>query len=276
MPAKIIDGTAIANGIRAQIKSDLEEYIKNNADSRPGIAVLLVGDRKDSATYVRMKNKVALELGFYKKIRQFNNDPKIHGILVQLPLPKHLNEERVLSEVSLEKDIDGFHPINIGNLAMKGRKPTFVPCTPKGCIELLDRTGVEIAGKNAVILGRSNIVGIPISLLLLHRNATVTICHSQTKDVEQKVKQADIIVAACGQPEYIKGDWIKPGAVVIDVGINPVDDSTKKVGYRLVGDVNYKEALEVAGSVTPVPGGVGPMTIAMLMQNTFESFKNKQ
>jgi 5,10-methylene-tetrahydrofolate dehydrogenase/methenyl tetrahydrofolate cyclohydrolase len=255
---------------------------------RPGLAVLLVGDRKDSATYVRMKKRVATELGFHsvdaalpenasqqeviEKVREFNSDPTINGILVQLPLPKHINEEAVLREVSLEKDVDGFHPINIGNLAMKGREPTFIPCTPKGCITLLDSIGESLAGKNAVVLGRSNIVGIPVAMLLLHRNATVTICHSQTKDVKEKVQQADILVAACGQPEYVRGDWLKPGAIVIDVGINPIDDSTKKAGYRLVGDVCYEEAKQVASWITPVPGGVGPMTIAMLMQNTWKSF----
>jgi 5,10-methylene-tetrahydrofolate dehydrogenase/methenyl tetrahydrofolate cyclohydrolase len=290
MSAKIIDGNAIAAEIRQDIKSKLEKFRQEHGEDagKPGLAVLLVGDRKDSATYVRMKKRVASELGFYsvdtqlsgeatqeeviQKVRDFNADPNINGILVQLPLPKHINEEVVLREVSLEKDVDGFHPINIGNLSMKGREPTFVPCTPKGCIELLDRVGVSLAGKNAVVLGRSNIVGIPVAMLLLHRNATVTICHSQSRDVKEKVQQADILIAACGQPEYVRGDWIKPGAIVIDVGINPVDDSSKKTGYRLVGDVCYDEAVQVAGYITPVPGGVGPMTIAMLMLNTWTSF----
>lgn len=294
MSSKVIDGNAIATNVRKEIKSNLEKIQQEFGDQahKPGLAVLLVGDRKDSATYVRMKKKVATELGFFsldaqlpenateeeviQKVREFNQNPKVHGILVQLPLPKHINEEAVLREVSLEKDVDGFHPINIGNLSMKGREPTFIPCTPKGCIELLDRSGIQIAGKNAVVLGRSNIVGIPVAMLLLHRNATVTICHSQTCDVKEKVQQADILIAACGQPEYVKGDWIKPGAVIIDVGINPVDDASKKTGYKLVGDVCYEEAIHVASHITPVPGGVGPMTIAMLMQNTWISFLRAQ
>jgi len=190
-----------------------------------------------------------------------------------LPLPSHINEERILNRVALEKDVDGFHAVNIGKLAMKGREPTFIPCTPKGCLELLDREGVKIDGANAVVLGRSNTVGVPMSMLLLHRNATVTVCHSRTKNVQEHLKQADIIVAACGQAQYVKKDWVKPGVVVIDVGINAVDDSTKKLGYRLVGDVDFDNVREVASKITPVPGGVGPMTIAMLMRNTMDSFK---
>ena len=266
-----------------------------------------------------------------KVVRELNADPNVHGILVQLPLPKHLDEEKVLAAISLEKDVDGFHPINIGRLSMKGREPLFVPCTPAGCVELLLRSGVEIAGKEAVILGRSNIVGLPVSMLLLHRNATITICHSRTADLPATCRQADILIAAVGRAEMVKGDWVKPGAAVIDVGINQVwvahpadkeytcyaagetfiahrkDQSEKggrrKVGdycpecdqawlkgqsppdccleqgdceyialfrkYKLVGDVDYEEVKEVAGFLTPVPGGVGPMTIAMLMRNTY-------
>ena len=255
----------------------------------PGLAVVLVGERKDSATYVRMKKQAAKECGIVsleasvpenitqdeliQVVRKFNEDPNCNGILVQLPLPKHINEEVILNEISIEKDVDGFHPLNIGKLSMKGRKPLFVPCTPKGCIELLDRMGVQIEGKNAVVVGRSNIVGIPVAMLLLHRNATVTICHSKTQDIAEKVKAADIVVAALGSAEFIKGSWIKQGAVVIDVGTNPVKDDSKKTGSKLVGDVEFEEAKKNAAMITPVPGGVGPMTVAMLMKNCVEGFK---
>lgn len=186
--------------------------------------------------------------------------------MIQLPLPSHINEEAVLTEISIEKDVDGFHPLNIGKLAMKGRKPIFVACTPKGCIELLDRSGVTIEGKHAVVLGRSNIVGIPVSLLLLERNATLTICHSRTPNLPEVVKTADILIAAVGQTELVKGDWLKPGCVVIDVGMNSKPDATDKRGYKLVGDCDFNECKEVASKITPVPGGVGPMTIAMLLK----------
>jgi 5,10-methylene-tetrahydrofolate dehydrogenase/methenyl tetrahydrofolate cyclohydrolase len=201
-------------------------------------------------------------------VSELNADPKVNGILVQLPLPKGLDEERVLNTISLEKDVDGFHPINIGRLAQKGRESLFVPCTPDGCIYLLDNIGAELEGANAVVLGRSNIVGMPLALLLVKRNATVTICHSRTKDLAAKCREADILLAAVGRPEMVKKDWVKPGAVVIDVGVNRVDDASKKKGYRLVGDVAFDEVKEVASWITPVPGGVGPMTIAMLLRNT--------
>ncbi|XP_058076190.1 bifunctional protein FolD 2 isoform X1 [Magnolia sinica] len=210
-----------------------------------------------------------------KKVHELNANPDVHGILVQLPLPKHINEERVLTEISIEKDVDGFHPLNIGKLAMKGREPLFQPCTPKGCLELLSRSGVSVKGKRAVVVGRSNIVGLPVSLLLLKADATVTIVHSRTPDSESIIREADIIIAAAGQPMMIKGDWIKPGAAVIDVGTNAVDDPSRKCGYRLVGDVDFQEACKVAGYLTPVPGGVGPMTVAMLLKNTLEGAKWK-
>ena len=203
-------------------------------------------------------------------VARYNADPDVHGVLVQLPMPGHVNEERVLGAISLEKDVDGFHPINIGRLAMRGRDPLFVPCTPKGCIELLERSGVAIKGKRAVVIGRSNIVGMPAAMLLQRRDATVTVVHSRTPNPEELVRQADIVIAAVGVAEFVKGDWLKPGCAVIDVGINPVPDASKKTGYRLVGDVAYAEALPVAGAITPVPGGVGPMTIAMLLSNTCE------
>ncbi|KAL8513450.1 hypothetical protein ACS0TY_012784 [Phlomoides rotata] len=204
------------------------------------------------------------------KVHELNADPDVHGILVQLPLPKHINEEKILSEISLGKDVDGFHPLNIGKLSMKGREPMFVPCTPKGCLELLKRNGISIKGKNAVVVGRSNIVGLPVSMLLLKEDATVTVVHSRTKEPENIIRNADIIIAAAGQAKMIKGSWIKPGAAVIDVGTNAVDDPSKKSGYKLVGDVDFEEACKVAGWITPVPGGVGPMTVAMLLKNTLD------
>ena len=206
-------------------------------------------------------------------VSDLNANDAIHGILVQLPLPDHLDEERVLNTISLKKDVDGFHPVNIGRLAMKNRTPLFAPCTPAGIIRLIDSTGVEIEGKEAVILGRSNIVGLPVSMLLLKRNATITICHSRTQDLPGVTSRADILIAAVGRAEMVKADWVKPGAVVIDVGINRVDDETRKRGYRLVGDVDFEEVKEVAGHITPVPGGVGPMTIAMLLSNTVKAAK---
>jgi methylenetetrahydrofolate dehydrogenase (NADP+) / methenyltetrahydrofolate cyclohydrolase len=195
----------------------------------------------------------------------------VSGILVQLPMPSHIDEERVLSLISIEKDIDGFSPLNIGRLAQKGREPLFMPCTPYGCIYLLEKSGVKMEGANAVVLGRSNIVGMPAALLLIRKNATVTVCHSRTKDLPGIVRQADILIAAIGKIEMVRGDWVKPGAAVIDVGINPIPDVTKKSGQRLVGDVCFDEVKEVAGFITPVPGGVGPMTIAMLMRNTLRA-----
>ncbi|MRR32513.1 bifunctional methylenetetrahydrofolate dehydrogenase/methenyltetrahydrofolate cyclohydrolase, partial [bacterium] len=188
--------------------------------------------------------------------------------LVQLPLPSHLDEESVLTSISLHKDVDGFHPVNIGRLAQKGREPAFVPCTPAGCIYLLEKTLPTLKGVNAVVLGRSNIVGMPVALLLVRADATVTICHSRSKDLPGIVREADVLIAAVGRPEMVRGEWVKPGAVVIDVGINRIEDATKKSGYRLVGDVAFDEVKEVASFITPVPGGVGPMTIAMLLQNT--------
>jgi 5,10-methylene-tetrahydrofolate dehydrogenase/methenyl tetrahydrofolate cyclohydrolase len=248
---------------------------------------VLVGDRPDSAAYVASKGKACLELGMGSisehlpanatqeqvetLVRKLNADKKVNAILVQLPMPAQIDEERVLSLISIEKDVDGFSPLNIGRLAQKGRNPLFVPCTPYGCIYLLEQVGVKIEGANAVVLGRSNIVGMPAALLLISRNATVTVCHSRTRDMAAIVRQADILIAAIGKTEMVRGDWIKPGAAVIDVGINSVPDATKKSGHRLVGDVNFAEAKEVAGFITPVPGGVGPMTIAMLMRSTLHA-----
>jgi methylenetetrahydrofolate dehydrogenase (NADP+)/methenyltetrahydrofolate cyclohydrolase len=283
MTAQLIDGQAIAGQIYEEIQAEVAE-LKEKHGITPGLATVLVGENPASQSYVRSKQKTCTKCGFYSigedlpeqvsqeeveaVVKRLNAAPEIHGILVQLPLPKHLDEEKILSMISLEKDVDGFHPINIGRLSMKGRDPLFVPCTPAGCIELLVRSGVEIQGKEAVILGRSNIVGLPVSMLLLHRDATITICHSRTQDLPATCRRADILIAAVGRPEMVKVDWIKPGAAVIDVGINRVEDPTAKRGYRLVGDVDFEDVKKVAGYLTPVPGGVGPMTIAMLMWNT--------
>ncbi len=286
MTAQLIDGKLIAQQVRDEVAATVAKRVAAGK-SKPTLATVLVGDRPDSAAYVRSKGKACEELGMgsvshhlpadisqeelEKLIKSLNDDKTVNGILVQLPLPSHLNEERVLQLISIEKDVDGFSPINIGRLAQKGREPLFVPCTPYGCIYLLEKSGVKIEGANAVVLGRSNIVGMPAALLLIGKNATVTVCHSRTKDLPAVVRQADILIAAIGKTEMVRGDWIKPGAAVIDVGINSVPDATKKSGQRLVGDVNFNEAKEVAGFITPVPGGVGPMTIAMLMKNTLRA-----
>lgn len=286
MAAQLIDGKMIAGYVREEVAANVAKRVAAGKP-KPTLATVLVGDRVDSATYVSSKQKACAELGMgsisqhlpadisqdelEKLIKKLNKSKKVNGILVQLPLPSHLNEERVLQLVSIEKDVDGFSPMNIGRLAQKGREPLFVPCTPYGCIYLLEKTGVQIEGANAVVLGRSNIVGMPAALLLIGKNATVTVCHSRTRDLPSVIRNADILIAAIGKQEFVRGDWIKPGAAVIDVGINSKPDATKKSGYRLVGDVNFEEAKEVAGFITPVPGGVGPMTIAMLMKNTLRA-----
>ncbi|XP_074583408.1 bifunctional protein FolD 2 [Curcuma longa] len=288
--ATIIDGKAIAQTIRKEIADEVRS-LSQNYNKVPGLAVVIVGTRKDSQSYVSMKRKACAEVGIQSvdvdlpeqiseeeviaKVHELNENPDVHGILVQLPLPKHINEEKVLSEISIGKDVDGFHPLNIGKLAMKGREPLFQPCTPKGCLELLARSGISIKGKKAVVVGRSNIVGLPVSLLLLKADATVTIVHSQTSNPESIIREADIVIAAAGQAKMIKGGWLKSGAAVIDVGTNAVDDPTRKSGYRLVGDVDFEEANKVAGWLTPVPGGVGPMTVAMLLKNTLDGAKRK-
>lgn len=285
MTAKIIDGKAIAADIRIEVAKGAADLRANGVV--PGLATVLVGSDPASHKYVSMKRKMCAEVGiesFHNElpptasqsevlelVRMLGADDRIHGILVQLPLPGHIDEEKVLNAVPLEKDVDGFHPLNIGALAMKGREGDFVPCTPNGVIELLKRSGTEMSGASAAVLGRSNIVGMPVSLLLVDNNATVTICHSRTKNTPEILRNADIIVAAIGRPRFVKGDWIKPGATVIDVGTNVIDDPSRKSGKRLVGDVDFDEAVEVAGAITPVPGGVGPMTIAMLLQNTLKS-----
>ena len=286
MTAQIIDGKAIAQQVREEVAVSVARRTAAGKP-QPTLATVLVGDRPDSATYVNSKQKACAELGMGSLshhlpddatqaqvedlVKSLNSDPAVNGILVQLPMPAHLDEERVLSLINIEKDVDGFSPLNIGRLAQKGREPLFVPCTPFGCIYLLEQSGVQIEGANAVVLGRSNIVGMPAALLLISRNATVTVCHSRTRNLADVVHSADILIAAIGKAGMVRGDWIKPGAAVIDVGINSIPDATRKSGHRLVGDVNFEEAVEVAGWITPVPGGVGPMTIAMLMRNTLRA-----
>ncbi|KAL0489064.1 bifunctional protein FolD [Acrasis kona] len=285
--ARIINGKSIAREIRHEISSEFLRYKVTTPNySTPGLAVLLVGDRKDSALYVEMKKRTASKLRFsssvtrlkencsmediLSRINDFNNNPNVHGILVQLPLPSHIDPSVVLRHVDPNKDVDGLNPSG----------SNFQPCTPRGCIQLLERMRVTIEGKTAVVLGSSRVVGRPLSQMLADRNAHVTMCHVKSSEIKQKAQRADILVSACGVPELVRGDWVKPGAVVIDVGINHVPDKSRKGGYKVVGDVCYEEVRKVAGHITPVPGGVGPMTIASLMQNTWRSFKehkvNKQ
>jgi 5,10-methylene-tetrahydrofolate dehydrogenase/methenyl tetrahydrofolate cyclohydrolase len=288
MTAQLIDGTATAEQIRAEVTAEVKERVAAGR-MPPGLATVLVGDDPASHTYVRSKRKACAEAGIEsfafelpatssqqeveELVERLNADPKVNGILVQLPLPKGLDEERVLRAISIEKDVDGFHPMNIGRLAQKGRDPLFIPCTPSGVMYLISKVLPSLDGANAVVLGRSNIVGMPVALLLVRANATVTICHSRSHNLPAITSQADVLVAAVGKPEMVRGDWVKPGAVVIDVGINRVEDATRPRGYRNVGDVAFDEVKEVAGYLTPVPGGVGPMTIAMLMRNTLRASK---
>ena len=283
MTATIIDGNVVASRMQARLAEEIQAF-KAQYGYAPGLGAVLASDDPASAQYVRMKRRACEKIGIEsftyemdssstqaqveEAVRSLNADPRVHGILVQLPLPAQIDEQTVLELVSLDKDVDGFHPVNIGLLAMKGRTPTFTPATPTGCMVLLEESGVQIAGANAVVIGRSNIVGMPVALMLTKANATVTICHSRTRDMVAYVREADIIIAAIGQPEYVKGDWLKPGAVVIDVGTNRIDDPASDKGYRWVGDVELESAREVASAITKVPGGVGPMTITMLLQNT--------
>ena len=286
MTAVIIDGAAIADEIRAEIAQDAARF-KEQFGYPPGLGVVLVGDDPASAQYVRMKRRACEKAGIASiphllpetatqedveaAVGALNDDPTVHGILVQLPMPDHIDEEAVLRLVSLEKDADGMHPANIGLLAMKGRDPLFKPATPTGCMILLERAGVTLDGANAVVIGRSNIVGMPVALMLMKANATVTVCHSRTRDLPDIVRRADVVIAAIGRAGYVKGDWLKPGAAVIDVGTNRIDDPTAERGYRFVGDVDFDAAKEVAGAITKVPGGVGPMTITALMINTMKA-----
>ncbi len=285
MSAVIIDGKQVAADIRAEVAQKVAELKKKGKNAC--LAVILVGENPASVSYVTGKQKALAEVGMQdrsvhlpentteedllKLIDQLNNDDSVHGILVQLPLPKHINEDKVIMAIAPGKDVDGFHPVNVGNM-MIGR-PGFLPCTPHGIIVLLQRMGIETSGKHAVVIGRSNIVGKPVSVLLAQKNVncTVTLCHTGTKNLPEITKQADIVVVASGHPHTLTGDMIKDGAVVIDVGVNRIPDSSKKSGFRLVGDCDFDDLKEKASFITPVPGGVGPMTIAMLMVNTLES-----
>ncbi|MBC2248144.1 bifunctional methylenetetrahydrofolate dehydrogenase/methenyltetrahydrofolate cyclohydrolase FolD [Listeria seeligeri] len=276
---QIIDGKKLAKEIQGKVTTEVAELAKNG--KKPGLAVVLVGDNQASRTYVRNKQKRTEEAGMksvlmelpetvseeklLEVVGKLNIDETIHGILVQLPLPKHISEEKVIDTISYDKDVDGFHPVNVGNLFIG--KDSFVPCTPAGIIELIKSTGTQIEGKRAVVIGRSNIVGKPVAQLLLNENATVTIAHSRTKDLPEVAKEADILVVATGLAKFVKKDYIKPGAVVIDVGMD------RDVNNKLCGDVDFDDVVDVAGFITPVPGGVGPMTITMLLANTLKAAK---
>ena len=289
MPATIIDGKQIAQDVRNEVKQKVSQLAQNGIV--PCLAVILVGENPASVSYVTGKQKALAEVGMKDKsmhlpesttqeellkiIKELNEDSTVHGILVQLPLPKHINEEKILLAINPEKDVDGFHPVNVGNLVI-GKK-AFLPCTPHGIIVLLQKMNIETSGKHAVVIGRSNIVGKPVAILLARKetNCTVTICHTGTKNLSEFTKNADIIIAASGHPNTVTADMVKKGAVVIDVGVNRIPDSSKKSGFRLTGDVDFDSIKEKASFITPVPGGVGPMTIAMLMKNTLEAAENR-
>ncbi|MCU07633.1 bifunctional methylenetetrahydrofolate dehydrogenase/methenyltetrahydrofolate cyclohydrolase FolD [Listeria monocytogenes] len=276
---EIIDGKKLAKEIQEKVTREVAELVKEG--KKPGLAVVLVGDNQASRTYVRNKQKRTEEAGMksvlielaenvteeklLSVVEELNEDKTIHGILVQLPLPEHISEEKVIDTISYDKDVDGFHPVNVGNLFIG--KDSFVPCTPAGIIELIKSTGTQIEGKRAVVIGRSNIVGKPVAQLLLNENATVTIAHSRTKDLPQVAKEADILVVATGLAKFVKKDYIKPGAIVIDVGMDRDENN------KLCGDVDFDDVVEEAGFITPVPGGVGPMTITMLLANTLKAAK---
>lgn len=288
LPAELIDGVAVARAVRDQVGSDVTRLTASGL--RPGLAVVLVGDDPASAVYVRSKGKACEEAGIHSvtirlpadtgqaeliaQVDALNDDPAIHGILVQMPLPRHLDSDAVIRRIRPDKDVDGFHPVNVGKNLI-GERDGFVPCTPAGVQELLIRSGVQTRGAECVIVGRSNIVGKPMMALMVQShegaNSTVTVCHSATRDLAAHVRRAEILIVATGRPAMITGDMIRPGAVVIDVGINRVDDPSSPRGYRLVGDVDFQSASQVASLITPVPGGVGPMTIAMLLRNTVKA-----
>jgi len=287
---KIIDGKLISSQIKEEIKEEVGR-LKNEKGITPGLAFILVGEDPASKIYVKSKGKACEQLGIHSitetlpeetsedtllsLIKKFNEDKNVHGILVQLPLPKHLNEQKVIETIDLRKDVDGFHPQNIGRLVTGSR--SFVPCTPYGITELLKRSNIETKRMNAVVIGRSNIVGKPMANLLLKKefNSTVTVCHSATRDIKSYTLDSDIIIVAMGKANFLKGDMIKEGCAIIDVGINRIEDSSKKSGYRLTGDADFEDCYDKCSRITPVPGGVGPMTIAMLMKNTLESAQGK-
>ncbi|CCD22919.1 trifunctional formate-tetrahydrofolate ligase/methenyltetrahydrofolate cyclohydrolase/methylenetetrahydrofolate dehydrogenase MIS1 NDAI_0A07650 [Naumovozyma dairenensis CBS 421] len=286
-----LSGTKLAQDIRRKAHEEIQSIKTQFPTFNPTLKIIQIGEKPDSSTYVRMKLKASKdsgvnciieklpesisEISLLNKIKQINEDDSIHGLLIQLPLPHHLNETKITNSVSAFKDVDGFHRYNAGELAKKGGNPYFIPCTPHGCIKLLEDAKIDLKGKHAVVLGRSDIVGTPVSSLLKNANATVTICHSHTKDLPSILSTADVIIAACGMPQYVKGEWLKKGVVIIDVGINYIPDSTKKSGVRLVGDVDFESAKDKASFITPVPGGVGPMTVAMLVQNVLQAAKNQ-
>ena len=283
---KVIDGKALAASLRAEIAKGVEE-LKTAKGVTPGLAVILVGDNPASVSYVTAKEKACREAGMASRevrlpadtpeadllalVRELNSDPAVHGILVQLPLPKHIGEKNVIDAIAPEKDVDGFTPVNVGRM-MIGEE-CFLPCTPHGIVKLIEFSGMDIAGKHAVVIGRSNIVGKPVAALLSRKetNATVTLCHTGTRDLAHFTRQADIVVVAAGRAGTLTGDMLKPGATVIDVGVNRIEDSSRPRGYRLVGDADFDSCAAVAGAITPVPGGVGPMTITMLLWNTLEA-----
>jgi methylenetetrahydrofolate dehydrogenase (NADP+)/methenyltetrahydrofolate cyclohydrolase len=289
--AKILSGKELAATMRQEMKEKIEK-LKEQHNVVPGLAVVLIGDNPASISYVRGKEKACAEVGIlsqqykfdakYKEedllklIDTLNHDDSIHGILVQLPLPDHINEEKVLYAIDPDKDVDGFHPVNVGRMMIGA--PGFLPCTPHGIQQLILRNGIEIAGKHVVIVGRSNIVGKPLAMILVQKkkeaNATVTMCHTGTKNMAEYTRQADILVVAAGRPHTVNGDMVKQGTVVIDVGVNRIEDKTKKSGFRLIGDVEFDEVSQKASAISPVPGGVGPMTITMLLYNTIQSAKN--
>ncbi|MFL5512268.1 MAG: bifunctional methylenetetrahydrofolate dehydrogenase/methenyltetrahydrofolate cyclohydrolase FolD [Gemmatimonadales bacterium] len=290
MTARVLDGTAIAQTIRTEVAAQVAKLSAQG--QKPGLAAVLVGEDPASAVYVRSKGKACEEAGMHsvtlrlpantseaellETVDRLNADQQIHGILVQLPLPKHINSERVLRRIDPIKDVDGFHPVNVGKLVI-GDRTAFRPATPYGVQQMLVRSGIETRGAHAVIVGRSNIVGRPMANLLIQQgpggDATVTVCHSKTRDLPAVTRSADILIAAIGKAQFVTADMVRPGAVVIDVGINRVDDSSRPRGYRLVGDVAYGPVSQVASAITPVPGGVGPMTIAMLLQNTLQAMQ---
>lgn len=283
MSARIIDGRALAERLQAAMAQDVAR-LREACGVTPRLAALLAGDNPASAQYVRMKRRACRKVGIDSLTREldrdsgqaevedalqaFNADPTVHGILVQLPLPPQIDEQDALARVSLAKDVDGFHPLHIGQLAMKGRAPAFAPATPSGVMLMLEDAGVKLAGAHAVVLGRSNIVGLPLALMLQKANATVTLCHSHTRDLPALARQADVLIAALGRPRFVQAEWLKPGVTVIDVGTNRIEDATSERGWRWVGDVDFERAREVAGAISRVPGGVGPMTITMLLRHT--------
>jgi methylenetetrahydrofolate dehydrogenase (NADP+) / methenyltetrahydrofolate cyclohydrolase len=292
MTAQIISGTEIRKAILGEIKEEVDQ-MKQNHGKVPGLVTILVGSSPASISYVTLKVKTAISLGFHEiqddqpedisekdllaLIDKYNNDPDIHGILVQLPLPKHIDDKKVLNAINPDKDVDAFHPVNVGRLMIGGEEVKFLPCTPAGIQEMIVRSGTETSGAEVVVVGRSNIVGKPIAMMMAQKgvgaNATVTIVHTRTKDLASHCKRADILIVAAGVPDLVKPEWIKPGATVIDVGVNRVGMNEKTGKAILKGDVDFDAAKEIAGKITPVPGGVGPMTIAMLMKNTLRSAK---